>query len=346
MNNHKTCLSNAVDYVSSSKSRAMTIKVLLASSIIAIAAAGSSASYAQEWPTENVRLILPFSAGGSVDRFARGLAQHWEKSHGYSMLVDNRGGASGLLGARTFLGSPDNGHYIFAGIQPTLSMNIVAQGADFDLDDFTFVNIEQRDYSSIVVRADSPYQTIEELVDAIRDDSESVTLSMATGSGTHLFGLAFLDALDLDPNVVTFNGGGEQRTDLLGGHSDAAFSSAYGDMTLGDQVRVLAVSSHETFPGWPDAPPVNDVYPEANIPAIGDNRFIAVHTSFAEENPEVFDAMVESYREVFHSDAYQAHIENLGSDLISGYYGPEESRAIIEEIHEVVDRYGDMLKGE
>lgn len=343
MNNPKTCLYMFAQPVSLLRRRAL--KPLMASSIIAIAAIGGGEAYAQEWPTGNVRLILPFSAGGSVDRFARGLAQHWEASHGYSMLVDNRGGASGLLGARTFLGSPDNGHYIFAGIQPTLSMNIVAQGADFDLDDFTFINIEQRDYSSVVVRSDSRYQTIEELVDAIRDDPGSVTLSMATGSGTHLFGLAFLDALDLSPNVVTFNGGGEQRTDLLGGHSDAAFSSAYGDMTLGDQVRVLAVSSHETFPGWPDAPPVNDVYPEANIPAIGDNRFIAVRTSFAENNPDVVDAIVESYREVFHSDAYQAHIENLGSDLISGYLGPEESLAIIEEIHEVVERYGDMLTG-
>ncbi|TVP49399.1 MAG: tripartite tricarboxylate transporter substrate binding protein [Halomonas sp.] len=327
-------------------SKKTALMTALAGFVVAAASVGATTAHAQEWPNENVRLILPFSAGGSVDRFARGLAQHWEETHDYSMLVDNRGGASGLLGARTFLGSPDNGHYLFAGIQPTLSMNIVAQGADFDLDDFTFINIEQRDYSSVVVREDSPYQSIEELVDAMRDDPGSVTVSMATGSGTHLFGLAFLDALELDPNVVTFDGGGEQRTDLLGGHSDAAFSSAYGDMTLGDQVRVLAVSSPETFPGWPDAPPVNDVYPEADIPPIGDNRFIAVRSSFAEENPEVFDTIVESYRDVFNSDGYQAHIANLGSDLISDYYGPEESRAIIEEIHEVVVRYGDMLQGE
>ncbi|MCE8038952.1 tripartite tricarboxylate transporter substrate binding protein [Halomonas sp. MCCC 1A11062] len=323
-----------------------TAKALFAGAILVAAAPGAAFSAnAAEWPTENVRLILPFSAGGSIDRFARGLTQHWEEFHDYAMIVDNRGGASGLLGSRTFLGSPSNGHYLFAGIQPTLSMNIVAQGADFDLDDFTFINIEQRDYTSIVVRADSPYETIEELVESIRENPGSVTMSMATGSGTHLFGLAFLDTLELNPNIVTFDGGGEQRTDLLGGHSDAAFSSAYGDMTLGDQVRVLAVSSHETFPGWPDAPPVNEAFPEADLPAIGDNRFLAVHTSFAEENPEAFEAIVASYQEVFNSDAYQAHIENLGSDLISGYYGPEESKEIIYEIHEVVERYGDMLSG-
>ncbi|PMR73590.1 tripartite tricarboxylate transporter substrate binding protein [Billgrantia endophytica] len=319
----------------------------LAGFVVAAASAGASAVHAQDWPNENARLIVPFSAGGSVDRFARGLAQHWEETHDYSMLVDNRGGASGLLGSRTFLGSPDNGHYIFAGIQPTLSMNIIAQGADFTLDDFRFINIEQRDYTSITVREDSPYETIEDLVDAIRDDPSNVTVSMATGAGTHLFGVAFLDALDLEPKVVAFSGGGgEQRTDLLGGHSDAAFSSAYGDITLGDRVRVLAVSSHEPFPAWPDAQPVNEVYPEANLPEIGDNRFIAVHSSFAEENPEIFDAIVKSYSDVFHSNTYQAHIANQGSDVISGYYGPEQSKAFIEEMHEVVENYSEILQGE
>lgn len=323
-----------------------TALVAALTGFVVVASAGASDAHAQDWPNGNVRLVVPFNAGGSVDRFARGLGRHWEETHDYSMLIDNRGGASGLLGASYFLGAPDDGHHVFTGIQPTLSMNIVAQGADFSLDDFTFINIEQRDYTSITVREDSPYETIEDLVDAIRDDPSSVTVSMAPGAGTHLFGIAFLDALELEPNVVLFSGGGgEQRTDLLGGHSDAAFSSAYGDITLGDRVRVLAVSSHETFPAWPDAQPVNEVYPEANLPEIGDNRFVAVRSSFAEENPEIFDSIVESYRDVFHSDTYQEFMSNQGSDLISGYYGPEQSRELMKEIHEVVEQYREVLQG-
>ncbi|MGP9679314.1 Bug family tripartite tricarboxylate transporter substrate binding protein [Halomonas sp. AOP27-A1-41] len=348
MNNHNECLPTTTLFKSAlSFQNRIAVKALLVGTVSVVTAIGGSSAYAQEWPTENVRLIIPFGAGGSVDRFSRGLAQHWENTHDYSMLVDNRGGASGLLGARTYLGSPDNGHYIFAGIQPTLSMNIVTQGADFSLDDFTFINVEQRDYTSITVRADSPYETIQDLVDAIRDDPSGVTVSMATGAGTHLFGVAFLDALELDPQVVTFSGGGgEQRTDLLGGHSDAAFSSAYGDITLGDKVRVLAVSSHEHFPAWPDAQPVIEAYPDINIPEIGDNRFIAIHKSFAEANPEVLDTIVQSYRDVYNSDAYQAHIKNQGSDMISDYYGPEQSTAFIKEMHEVVESYSDILQGE
>jgi len=307
-----------------------------------------SSALAQQapWPNGNVKLIVPFGAGGSVDRFSRGLASHWEKNlGGASMVVENRGGAGGMLGARTFMGAPKDGSVLFAGIQPTLSMNIVAQGADFSLDDFVFVNIEQRDFASITVRADSKYKTIQDLVNDIRANPGKIKLSMVPGSGTYLFGLAFVKGLNLDVNIVTFNGGGAQRTDLLGGHSDAMVASAYGDMVLGDKVRVLAVSSLEPFPGWPNAQPITKAYPELKIPAIGDNRFIAVSREFAESNPAAFDALVESYKNTFSSPEYQDYINKQGSIIISDFRGPEQSRQLVDELHDVVVEFKDTLQG-
>lgn len=306
-----------------------------------------SSSFAQQttWPTGNVKFIVPFGAGGSVDRFSRGLASHWEKMlDGKAILVENRGGASGLLGARTFMGAPKDGTVLFAGIQPTLSMNIVGQNPGFTLDDFAFVNVEQADVSSITVRADSKYKTIHDLVDDIRANPGKIKVSVVPGSGTHLFGLAFFQELGLKPNFVTFDGGGTQRTDLLGGHSDALVGSAYGDMVLGDKVRVLAVSSVDTFPGWPDALPATKAYPDLELPPIGDNRFIAVSKEFAEKNPQAFEALVNSYKEAFNSPEYQAHMENQGSDLISAYRGPEESTKMVHELHDVVVKFQDAWK--
>ncbi len=325
-------------------------RTLLTGALAAFLAAGAGYSggvaHAGDWPTNNVRMIVPFGAGGSIDRYARGIARFWEESlDGPAIIVDNRAGAGGLLGARTFMGAQPDGHTLFVGLTPTLSMNIVVQGADFELDDFVFVNIEQRDFASITVRADSPYQTIEEFVEDIRARPRQVSLSMVPGAGTHLFGLAFLDAMGLEPNVVLFDGGGEQRADLLGGHSDAMVGSAYGDMTLGDQVRVLATSSDDIFAGWPDAAPIGQAFPEANLPAIGDNRFIAVHRSFAENNPEQFEHIVESYRAVFESAEYQAYIAELGADIISGFIGPDASLEIVRQLHDVVLQFEDVLTG-
>jgi len=322
-------------------------KALIAAPMLAsLPLATAFAQQSNVWPTGNIKLIVPFGAGGSVDRFSRGLASHWEKTlGGPSIIVENRGGAGGMLGARTFIGAPQDGSVLFAGIQPTLSMNIVAQGADFSLDDFVFVNIEQRDYSSITVRADSKYKTIEDLVNDARANPGKIKISMVPGSGTYLFGLAFVKALNLKVNVVTFNGGGAQRTDLLGGHSDAMVASAYGDMVLGDKVRVLAVSSREVFPGWPNAVPITKAYPDIKIPPIGDNRFIAVSKKFAEKNPKEFEAIVESYKKLFNSQAYQDYLNKQGSILISAYRGPEESAKMVRELHEVVVEFKDALQG-
>jgi tripartite-type tricarboxylate transporter receptor subunit TctC len=263
------------------------------------------------------------------------------------MVVQNKAGASGLLGAQTFLGSPADGHTIFTGIQPTLSMNMVVQDADFKLEDFQFINIEQRDYGSIVVHKDSPYQTLEDLIEDAKKRPGEVTMSVSAGAGTALFGYAFVDAFELDVNIVTFDSGGEQRTDLLGQHSDFAASGAYGDLSIKDQVRVLAVASEEKFPGW-DAPPVNEVlakYSDEKLPAIGDNRFVAVHKSFAEENPEAYNRIVETYKENFESDVYKEYVKSQDAETITNYLGPEESLKVIEELHAVVERYADLLKG-
>ncbi|WP_078427538.1 tripartite tricarboxylate transporter substrate binding protein [Alkalihalobacterium alkalinitrilicum] len=298
------------------------------------------------WPTDTVRLILPFSAGGSTDRMARSLASHWEKQlDGHSMIVENYGGSGGILGATQFLNAKDDGNTIFMGVQPTISMNILAQGADFSLDDFIVINIEQSDYADILVKADSPYETLEELIEDARNNPGKLSIGTAPGSGTQLFGLAFIDAFDVDINVVTYDGGGDVRTALLGGHIDLATGSAFGDMSLGDEVRVLAVASSEPFQGWPDAIPVNDALDNGAIPNIGDNRFIAVHRTFAENNPKAFEKLVETYRLTFESEEYQEHMKSTGSDIISQYLGQEGSKKVMDELHEVVDQYKDLLKG-
>ncbi len=304
----------------------------------------SGTALAESWPTKNITMIVPFGAGGSIDRFARGLAQYWEKNlDGVSIIVENRPGASGLLGAKTFLNAPDDGSTLFVGIQPTLSINTVVQGADFSLDDFAFVNIEQRDYGDVVVSANSRFNSIEDFVSEARDNPGKLSAAMILGGGTSLFGLALLQELDLDVRTVTFNSGGELRTNMLGDHSDITISGAYGDVALGDEVKVLAVASPEPFPGLDKAVPIAKAFPDANVPAIGDSRFVAVQASFAEEHPEAFAELVESYKATFESAAYQDYLKSTGTDVISGYIGPEESTAVAKSMEAVVERFKDVL---
>ncbi|NYT44321.1 tripartite tricarboxylate transporter substrate binding protein [Alcaligenaceae bacterium] len=301
--------------------------------------------YAADWPSKNITMIVPFGAGGSIDRFARGLAQHWEKQlDGTSIIVENRPGASGLLGAMTFLKAPSDGHTLFVGIQPTLSMNIQVQDAPFKLDDFAIVNVEQRDFGDVVVGADSPFESIQQFVNEARAKPGKLSVAMIHGGGTSLFGLALLEELDLDVRVVTFDSGGALRTNMLGNHSDVTISGAYGDVSLADKVRVLAVASAEPFPGLPNAIPVSKAFKDIKVPQIGDSRFLAVHSQFAREQPEQYAKLVDSYRKTFESADYQAYLKKTGTDVISQYVGPEVAQQQSEEMDAVVGRFKDVLK--
>lgn len=320
--------------------RKLMASMLVGLGVLAVA----SPAHAADWPTKNMTMIVPFGAGGSIDRFARGLAQYWEKQLGVSIVVDNRPGASGLLGAMTFLKAPPDGHTLFIGIQPTLSMNIIVQDAPFKLDQFTFLNFEQRDYGDVVVSAESRFDSFQAFVDEAKAKPGTLSAAMIHGGGTSLFGLALFEALGLDVRVVTFDSGGALRTNMLGNHSDVTISGAYGDATLGDKVRVLAVASAQPFPGLPKAVPVPQAYPDKKVPQIGDSRFIAVHTDFAKKNPELFKKMVDSYRKVFDSAEYQAYLKKIGTDVISQYAGPEASLQQSNEMNAVVERFKDVLK--
>lgn len=296
------------------------------------------------WPSKNITMIVPFGAGGSIDRFARGLAQYWEKRlDGVSIIVENRPGASGLLGAKTFLNAPADGYTLFVGIQPTLSINTVVQGADFSLDDFAFINFEQRDYGDVVVSASSRVNSLSDFVNEARAKPGTLSAAMILGGGTSLFGLALLQELKLDVRVVTFNSGGALRTNMLGNHSDVTISGAYGDVAMGDQVKVLAVASPEPFPGLPKAVPIAKAYPDANVPQIGDSRFVAVHAAFAKKHPEDFAKLVQSYKETFESKEYQAYLKTTGTDVISGYMGPEASTKFAQSMEKVVERFKNAL---
>lgn len=319
------------------------LKAMAVSAALGILTLNGQAS-AEGWPSKNITMIVPFGAGGSIDRFARGLAQHWEANlDGLSIIVENRPGASGLLGAKTFLNAPADGHTLFVGIQPTLSMNIVVQNSDFSLDDFAFVNFEQQDYGDVVVSGTSRFDSLEGFVEEARANPGTLSAAMILGGGTSLFGLALLQELNLDVQVVTFDSGGALRTNMLGNHSDVTISGAYGDQSLGDQVKVLAVASPDVFPGLDSAIPIAQAYPDLNVPNIGDSRFVAVHAGFATEHPEDFDALVASYKATFESAEYQEYLKKTGVDVISGYAGPEASQETAKSMQTVVERFKDVL---
>lgn len=299
-----------------------------------------------EWPHDEVTFIVPFDAGGSVDGMARGIARYFEEELGARITIDNRPGASAQIGATQFMNAPDDGSVFFVGTQLYLSANIVLQDAGFGIEDFSMVNFEQFDPITITVHKNSPYETFDDLIEDIKANPGGISYSTIFGGPLHLTGVLLEDVLDLELNPVFYDGGGEMRNALLGEHVDFMIGNANGDTAIADQVRVLAVASEEQMELWPDAAPINEALSgyDTEVPYVGSARFIAAHTTFKENNPELFEFFTNAYENVFNSDEYQDYLAETGADVVSEFRGPEASDALNLDLHDLMLQYQDDLK--
>ena len=300
------------------------------------------------WPQgETLTIVVPFKAGGSADLMVRGILPYWEETAGCTFVVENREGASTMVGSVYYQTLPADGTNIYCGTQTYLSGNQVLQGATYDISDFDLINMQQIDPTTITVLDTSPYNTIEDLVKAIQDNPGKIKVGLtAGGAGSILLGI-LTEAFNLDYKTIYYDSGNDFRTALMGGHVDFITGSANGDLGLGDQAKVLAVCGSDRNAIWPDTPSFDEVYPDLKIPgSLGSCRLFAVQKGVKENYPDRYQTLVDTYKEAFENPEYQKFLESSGELAVSAFRGPEESNKLNLQLHELVVQYQDWLKEE
>src|SRR5215510_8317861 len=219
----------------------------LASALIAMLALGAGPASAQQYPVKPVQLMVAFPAGGSTDVAARIVAAIAEKQLGQPILVVNKGGAGGQVGWTEMSRQRPDGYYLGFINLPALNTVILdpERKASFAADAFVPVINQVLDPGIIWVKADSPYKTLRDLLEAAKRTPNKISAA-TTGilSDDHL---AILMAEEAFPGanfrIVHLEGGAAQMTGILGGHVDVAFDnvgSVFKRVRTGE-VRVLAV---------------------------------------------------------------------------------------------------------
>jgi tripartite-type tricarboxylate transporter receptor subunit TctC len=299
------------------------------------------------WPNKPITIVVPFTAGGSADRFARAWAPFLQEELGVPVLVENRDGAAGLIGANYFMRAKADGYTLFLGTQPYLSSNILLQAAGFTLDDWAIINVVQNDPISLLVNLNSPYQTLGDLIEDIKAKPGQLRWGTIFGGAPYLGGLALFDALDLDIREVTYDGGAGYRAAVLGGQVEFVNGTAAGDLALVGQVRALTVYSDERTAMWPEAVPINEALSDygVTIPALGAQRYVAAHASFREEYPERWEKLVGAMEKAFKSEGHTQVLVDQKQIDVSGWYGPEKSTEMVHTFHALMETYQDQLSG-
>ncbi|AQU80412.1 Bug family tripartite tricarboxylate transporter substrate binding protein [Planococcus faecalis] len=213
-----------------------------------------------DYPERGLTIVAPSGAGGGWDLTARSIAKTMNTTGiiEESIMVENKpGGGGAVYMAEYATKEVDNDYMLMVKSPPILINNSKAEGnSPYGYKDTTPLAQLTRDYGAIVVRADSEFQTLTDVLDAVKTDPKAVTFAggSAPGSMDHLVGILPAFEYGIDPKsvkYVSYDGGGEAVAALLGNNADviATDASTIGEYMKSGDVRVLAVSSPERLEG-------------------------------------------------------------------------------------------------
>lgn len=228
-----------------------------------IAIAGSAAAAGSDWPDRPVTFIVPSAAGGSPDVLSRLITTQLSKETGASVIVENRPGAAGNIGVTLIKRAAPDGYTVGYGNINTLAVNrSLFKKLPYDVDKDLEPVIHMFDlYNVLVVPAESPIQTVQQLIDTARKNPGKLSYG-APGVGTtgHMGGELFKSMAKIDVMFIPYNGGPAAIQDLLGGRIDYLFanSSEAGPLVKSGKVRALGVSSLKRLALFPDIPTLDE----------------------------------------------------------------------------------------
>jgi tripartite-type tricarboxylate transporter receptor subunit TctC len=223
----------------------------------------TGAAIAQPYPAKSVRLVVPFPPGGPADSVARVLAAKLTDVLGQTVVVDNRAGATGTIGAGIVAKSPPDGYTLLLGTSNELAMSPgLYDKLPYDpTRDFAPLSNVINFPNILVVNPHLPAKSVAELVALAR--ANPAQLSFATsgiGSTNHLTGVMFQALEKIRINFVPYKGAGPAVTDLMGGHVDTMFATmpSVVPFVKSGKLKGLAVTDNKRWAALPDVPSVKE----------------------------------------------------------------------------------------
>jgi tripartite-type tricarboxylate transporter receptor subunit TctC len=262
-----------------------------------------------------VTLIVPFPPGGGTDAFARPLAAQLSKQLGKTVIIDNRGGAGGTLGAGVAAKSAPDGYTFFIGaahhaIAPALYPKLA-----YDLQkDFIPITVIATPPQVIVVNTQRvPVQDLKGLLDYVRKNPGKLNFGSA-GNGTshHLAGELFKIQTKTFITHIPYRGAGPALQDLIGGQLDMMFDGlgSSASHVKSGRIKALAVASAKRAPGFPDVPTAA----EAGVPGYEVSTWYGLW-AIKGTPPEVVERMTEEVKKALASPEIQQNWTSAGSDI-------------------------------
>ena len=311
----------------------------IAISAIALLAVLNSvrAEDAANYPAQNIKIIVPFPAGGTADTLPRLIADKLRQKWNQTIIIENRSGAGGNIGAEAVASSAADGYTLLASPPGPIAINqALYKKLSFKPDDLMPVTLIGTAPNVLDVRPDFPARTVKELIDYARANPDKVSFaSQGNGTTSHLTAILFQKLTGTKMVHVPYRGTTPALQDIMGNTVDIFFDNLGSSMSLhvGNKLRILGVCGGERAPLLPDVPTVR----ESGVP-----DFVSV-TWFAlmapKGTPEAIVAKLNSaVTEILKDPDIQAQFAKLGVQPAPMSI-PETAKFIEEERV----RWGDII---
>jgi tripartite-type tricarboxylate transporter receptor subunit TctC len=284
--------------------------IVAASSIVAI-----SPAYAA-YPEKLVRIVVPFSPGGGTDIIARTLADGMTKDLGQQVIVENKPGGGTIIGTDAVAKSQPDGYTLLMAtfahaVNPSLHAKL-PYATDKAFAPVSLVGVSP---NILVVRPDSPYKNVKDLIAAAKATPGKLTYaSQGNGTSAHLAGELFSNLTNVNLTHVPYKGAGPAITDLLGGHVDLIFgtAAAVAPFIASGKLRPLAVTTSKRAAALPNVPTLN----ESGVPGYQAESWYGVYAP-AGTPAEVIARLNASVKKAAMSPEFQKRSADEGISIIA-----------------------------
>lgn len=299
------------------------LKSLIASCLVVVVAlvglsAGSSAlaqtESAASFPDRQVRIVVPFPAGGASDIVARLFAKELGETWKQTVLVENKPGASGHLGGQYVANAKPDGHTLVLADMSTFTMSpALMPGLTYNpIKELTPVVIATFSPHILVVKNQMPVKTFDEFIAYAKAQKHPLSSGVTLGTAVHLAGVVMSQSLGFEMNFIGYKGGAQVVSDLAGGQIDStlnSFLATYGMVKAGN-FKLLAVASPKRFSQIPDTPAISE-----KIPNFVTGSFQGIMTT-AGTPPAVVEKINTEVQRIAATPDVQRRLNELGSEAV------------------------------
>jgi tripartite-type tricarboxylate transporter receptor subunit TctC len=299
----------------------------------------SLSSYSQEWPTKVVKFVSPYPPGGSVDPLARLFAAKLSDSLKQQFIVENRTGASGIIGTDYVAKSAPDG-YTFVFIFDTHSVHqALNPKLSFDpIKDFAPVMLVGTAPMAITTGVMKPYKSFADVLAAAKAKPDTITVgNVGNGSLAHLATIVLNQAAGVKLVPVPYKGGGPLSLDTMGGQVELAMAStaAQAQHVKGGKMRALALTGDKRSSTMPDVPTLA----ELGIPWQGAYAFWGILAPAGTPKPIIDKLVAELNKAIKQPDVHKTLTETLGMDVLA--LSPEATGKYLAD---AIARWGRVVK--